>query len=180
MKFATLTALVASASAQCVTSDECVDAFGPGVDTCCGQLMVAGLPDVEDPNYGLFSQYIWGLEDGEPLTVGHTATLCLPKPYIVRHAEHEAEVGTLSAWENLQDVLDTVPGVDVAFGIDGVTEVADWVLYYGADEATIKGLQEKAGCLDAKFGYDSLNSDAATTYAVSMAAAALGVSALIA
>ena len=67
MKFFALAALAGSASAQaahCDTSSECVDAFGPGMETCCGQLQVAGLPDVANPNFGGFAQYIWKLEGG--------------------------------------------------------------------------------------------------------------------
>ena len=89
---------------------------------CCGQLMVAGLPyDVDEPNYGGFKQYIWGLGPDDDIYVGHTATLCLPKSYIDAHSDSVGRDGTKSAWDNLQTVLDEVPGVDVAFGIDGTT-----------------------------------------------------------
>ena len=53
-------ALAGSASATCQTSSECVGAFEDGmgiaVETCCGLLEVAGLPDVADPNYGSFKR----------------------------------------------------------------------------------------------------------------------------
>merc|ERR1712146_408997 len=104
-----------------------------------------------------FKQYIWRLGVGEEMTVVHSVNLCLPKTYIVRHAENEGEDGTMSALVNLQDVLDTVPGAATAYGIDGITKAEDWVNAYGADLETIKGLREKAGCIAGDFGYDSLN-----------------------
>ena len=64
MKFFALAALAGSASAQaatCTSSAECVgafDAYSPGMETCCGQLQVAGLPEVAAPNYGGFKQYL--------------------------------------------------------------------------------------------------------------------------
>ena len=116
---------------------------------------------------------------------GHTVNLCLPKSYIERHAQSEIEKGdgkTMSALDNLQDVLDTVPGAATAYGIDGITKAEDWVNAYGADLETIKGLREKAGCLAGDFGYDSLNSgdeEGSSTLVLSLATA-LGISTLLA
>ena len=115
MKFSTLVALVATASATCETSADCIGAF-EDEESCCGQLLVAGLPDVEEPNYGFFKSVIWGLEDDEEMTVGHTAELCLPRSYIQQHAISEGESdGAMNAWDNLQDVLDSVPDADVLY-----------------------------------------------------------------
>ena len=185
MKFFALAALAGSTSAQaplCQESSECVDAFGPGVETCCGQLQVAGLPEVASPNYGGFAPYIWRLGDGEEMTVGHSVNLCLPKSYIERHAQNEGEDGTMSALDNLQDVLDTVPNVQASYFIDGVTTAEGWVTAYGADLETIKGLREKAGCVAGDFGFDSLNTgmeEGSSTLVLSLATA-LGISTLLA
>ena len=85
--------------------------------------------------------------------------------------------GTVSAFDNLQTVLDTVPGVAEAYGVPGVTESEDWITAYGADLETIKALREKAGCVDNKFGHNSLKG--AYTLALSLTTA-LGVSTLFA
>lgn len=172
-----LVALIGHASAQaatCTTDTECVDAFGSGVETCCGQLKMAELPNVENPNYGGFAQYIWRIPETAPAAVaGHTVTLCLPKAYIKRHAEDRDDDGRISAWDNLQDVLDTVPNVDVAYGITGVTKVEDWVSAYGADVNTIKGLQEEAKCVTGK--WDSYFDDDFAVYAAVLAVSTLFV-----
>ena len=156
----------ASQAATCTTSAECVGKFGADVETCCGQLKMAGLPDVDNPNYGGFAEYIWRIPETAPAAIkGHTVTLCLPESYIKRHSENVRSDGTISAWNNLQDVLDTVPGADVAYGIAGVTQVEDWVTAYGADEDTIKGLDEEAKCVDDKWA-DYFDDDFAVYTAV--------------
>ena len=140
-----------SQAATCTLSSECVGKFGD-LETCCGQLKMAELPDVDNPNYGGFSEYIWRIPETAPTAVkGHTVTLCLPETYIKRHAERVDDDGQITAWDNLQDVLDYVPDADVAYGITGITKVEDWVAAYGADEDTIKGLMEEAKCVDNKW-----------------------------
>merc|ERR1712014_93217 len=94
MKFANLVAMAAYASAQapdCDGSTNCAENAGEGA--CCAELSVAAL-GVEDGNYGAFSQYIWKLDEGVPITVGHTATLCVPKTYVDAHAAAVEESGS--------------------------------------------------------------------------------------
>ena len=71
----------------------------------------------EGGNFGAFKKYIWKLEDGAEFVNGHTATLCVPKTYIDAHAAAIEEAGseTMPATQNLQIVLDTVPGVRESF-----------------------------------------------------------------
>merc|ERR1711953_213725 len=111
MKFATL-ALIGNAAAQappCESGGCDPSVFGEG--SCCNQL--TAVEAVADGTYGAFSQYIWGLAEGEALTSGHSVTLCVPQAYVDAHAKAEEESGkaTMSAVQNLQIVLDTVPNV---------------------------------------------------------------------
>ena len=79
MKFATLTALIGSTSAQCNADNASTECAFRGVGGCCAQLEAAVIPDgAVAADFGGFAQYIWGLPEGETLTAGHTATVCVP------------------------------------------------------------------------------------------------------
>ena len=55
----------------------------------------------------------------------------------------------ITATENLQIVLDTVPGVREAFGLDEALETSqEWVEAYGADQDTIDATMEGMTCIN--------------------------------
>merc|ERR1712227_806109 len=123
--------------------------MGGGCDEgfCCNK--INAVSDVEDGNYGAFSQYIWRLEEGAALTAGHSVTLCSPDAYFEAHKKAEEEAGkpTTSATVNLQIVLDTIPGVREAYQIEDAETAEDWITLWGADKDTIDGTEESAECL---------------------------------
>lgn len=86
------------------------------------------------------------------LTNGWTATLCTPKSYVDAHASAIEEAGSenIPATQNLQIVLDTVPGVREAFELGEIETSDEWVDVWGANLDVISTLMEGMVCLNAK------------------------------
>merc|ERR1712048_1275616 len=142
------------------------DQFGEGA--CCNILTAVSVP--AEGNFGGFSKGIWKLDEGQALTDGYWVDLCVNKEYVEAHAAHEEETGenTMSATQNLQIVLDTVPNVREAYDIVDAETAEDWIEMWGADLDTINALVESAKCGDpADMGAKTL---AASVVAVAAAA----------
>ena len=102
----------------------------------------------EAGNYGAFTKGIWGLEEGAELTVGATANICVPAAYIeARKAAEEEGNGSMKTITNLQIVLDKVPDVRKAYGIEDAVTAEDWVELWGADLETMETMLESAKCV---------------------------------
>ena len=147
MKFATLIALIGLSKQQCKYDDECpADQYGKG--SCCNILTAVTVPADSGELLGKFNENIWGQKEGTELKDGSSTTICVPAAYIEAHKAAHEKSGkeTMPTTQNLQIVLDTVPGFRKGVGLEDDADAETWITSWGSDLDFMNEMQEKAAC----------------------------------
>ena len=95
---------------------------------------------------GGFTKNIWGQEPETELKAGTKAYICVPVTYIEAHVKAHEESGkeTMPTLQNLQIVLDTVPGFRKSVKLPDDADAEAWVTAWGSDVDFMKEMQERA------------------------------------